>query len=121
MLVLSACLGAGPGACGADERDAFDGIQHFDGQPLDAEDHATGGCAGRFETTNPQAVIDHYTATLRAAGWELGARGTQPDGTPVVDPPGILSARKGEMSFSLEIPLEGGDQGTVTVLVGEGL
>jgi hypothetical protein len=58
---------------------------------------------------------------LRAAGWELGARGTQPDGTPVVEPPGILSARKGGMLFSVEIPLEGADRGTVTVVVREGI
>lgn len=119
--MLSACLAAGPGACSADERAAFEEIQHFGDGRLEAEDHATGGCAARFETTDPQAVIDHYTSSLGAGGWELGARGTQPDGSPVVDPPGILSARRGEMSFSLEIPLEGGDQGTVTVLVGEGL
>ena len=119
--MLSACLAAGPGACSDEERAAFEGIQHFGDRGLEAEDHATGGCAARFEATDPQVVIDHYTATLQAAGWELGARGLQPDGTPVVDPPGILSARKGDMTFSLEIPLEGGDQGTATVLVGEGL
>ncbi len=121
VLVLTACLGAGPGACSADERALFEGIRHFDDRALQAEDHATGGCAARFQTTNPQAVIDHYTATLRAAGWDLGARGSQPDGTPVVDPPGVLSASNDGMLFSVEIPLEGADRGTVTVLVGEGL
>jgi len=89
--------------------------------PLVAEDHATGGCAARFQTDDPQAVIDHYTAELRADGWEIGARGVQPDGSPVELPPGILSAHKGDMSLGVEIPLEGGDRGTVTVLVGDDL
>lgn len=121
VVLLAACLGAGPGSCSAEERAAFDAIPHFEDRPLEAEDHATGGCAGRFTTTDPQAVIDHYTAELLAAGWEIGARGTQPDGTPVEMPPGILLAHKGEMSFGVEIPMAGGDRGTVTVLVGDGL
>ena len=112
-VLLAGCLQAGPGACSDEERAVFDSLQHFQNMPLVAEDHATGGCAARFQTTDPQAVTDHYASELLEGRWLIG--------TPVELPPGVLQARKGDMSFSVEIPLEGGDRGTVTVLVGEGL
>lgn len=121
VLLLIGCVQAGPGACSDEERAVFDSIEHFEGRALVAEDHAAGGCAARFETTDPNAVIDHYERELNGERWVIGARGTQPDGGPVEMPPGSLQAHRGEMSFSVEVPLQGGDRGTVTVLVGEGL
>ena len=120
-LLLPGCLQAGFGACSDEERAVFDSLRHFEDMPLVAQDHATGGCAARFQTTDPQAVIDHYESELLDGLWLIGTLERQPDGTPVEVPPGVLLAQKGDMSFSVEVPLEGGDRGTVTVLVGEGL
>ena len=120
-LLLTGCLQAGPGACSEEERAAFDSIEHFEDMGLVAEDHATGACAARFQTDDHEAVIEHYTRELEADGWEIGIRGTQPDGSPIEMEPGYLQAHQGEFSASVEIPLRGADAGTVTVLVGEGL
>ena len=120
-LLLAGCMQAGPGACSSEERAVFDSIEHFDGMPLEAEDHATGACGGGFQTTDAQAVIDHYQRELVSDGWLIGVPGTQPDGEDVVFPPGVLQAQRGDMSFSVTIPQAGADRGSVTVLVGEGL
>lgn len=117
--MLAACLGPLLPTCGDEERAAFESIRHFEDRVLAAEDHNTGACAGRFQTTDPDAVIDHYRAELEASGWEIGAPGTQPDGSAVEMPPGVLQAHRDEMAFTVEIPFEGADRGAVTVLVGD--
>ena len=112
-LLLAGCLQAGFGACSAEERAVFDSIRHFEEMPLEAEDHATGACGARFQTADPQSVLEHYEGELERGGWLIG--------TLIHLPSGVMQAQRGDMSFSVEIPLEGGDAGTVTVLVGEGL
>lgn len=117
--VLAACLGPLLPTCSDEERAAFEAMRHFEDQELVPEDHNTGACAGRFRTTDPDAVIEHYRAELEANGWEIGAVGTQPDGSPIEMSPGYLQAHRGDMAFTVEIVQDGTDDGAVTVLVGE--
>ncbi|MEO7296147.1 MAG: hypothetical protein ABIZ57_08385 [Candidatus Limnocylindria bacterium] len=90
LALLSACLTAGPGACGSDEREFFDAIEQFDGTPLEALDHPYGICGAVFTTDAPaDAVVDHYVAEFEEVGWDVGA----PEAEPNPGEPGLISIR----------------------------
>jgi hypothetical protein len=88
LAFLPACLTAGPGACGAADREFFGAIEQFEGMAVEAEDHPYGICGAIFTTdASAAAVVDHFAAEFEAAGWEVGAVETSDGG----GEPGVIS------------------------------
>ena len=72
LALLPACLTAGFGACGSEERAFFNAIEQFDALPIEAEDHPYGICGAIFTTHGPvDAVVDHYVAQFERTDWTV--------------------------------------------------
>jgi len=102
--LLSACLTAGPGACGPDEREFFEAIDHFDAMPVEPEDHPLGICGAVFTTDEPaDAVVEHYAAAFAAAGWDVSPPDEVTGGEPGMISGTTVSASRDTYQYHVEI------------------
>jgi hypothetical protein len=104
-VLASACMSAGPGACGQDERDFFHRVDHFGDVGIEPMDHPLGICGATYTTNEAaEAVIDHYLDEFRDAGWDPGPPQSTPgSGEPGVERVTTVSGYEGTYQYHVDI------------------
>jgi len=77
-MLLAACTGV-PGSCTEKEAAAFRAISQYGNEELVPEAHPGGACADTLATSDdPDAVIAHYRAAFRGAGYTIDGLESSP-------------------------------------------